>query len=78
MRPDTRAYRAREEELEWRERDPVALAEKELGRAGILPADRVAQIQRELAKEIEDAVEFAERSPEPKLEEMFTDIYAPF
>jgi TPP-dependent pyruvate/acetoin dehydrogenase alpha subunit len=78
MRPDTRAYRAREEELEWRERDPVALAEKELGRAGILSADRIAQIQREMAKEIEDAVEFAERSPEPKLEEMFTDVYAPY
>jgi pyruvate dehydrogenase E1 component alpha subunit len=77
MRPDTRAYRAREEELEWRERDPVALAERELGRAGVLPPERVAQIQRELAKEIEDAVEFAERSPEPKLEEMFTDVYAP-
>jgi TPP-dependent pyruvate/acetoin dehydrogenase alpha subunit len=38
----------------------------------------VAQIKLELAKEIEDAVTFAEQSPEPKLEEMFTDIYAPF
>ena len=40
MRPDTRAYRAREEELEWRERDPVALAERELGKAGVLSAER--------------------------------------
>jgi TPP-dependent pyruvate/acetoin dehydrogenase alpha subunit len=78
MRPDTRAYRAREEELEWRERDPVALAEKELGKAGILSAEEIARIQREVAKEIESAVEFAERSPEPDLQEMFTDVYAPF
>jgi TPP-dependent pyruvate/acetoin dehydrogenase alpha subunit len=78
MRPDTRAYRAREEELEWRERDPVALAEKELGKAGILSAEQIARIQREVAKEIEDAVEFAERSPDPDLQEMFTDVYAPF
>jgi acetoin:2,6-dichlorophenolindophenol oxidoreductase subunit alpha len=78
MRPDTRAYRAREEELEWRERDPIALAEKELTRAGVLTADRVAQVQREVAKEIEDAVEFAERSPDPDVREMFTDVYAPF
>jgi TPP-dependent pyruvate/acetoin dehydrogenase alpha subunit len=78
MRPDTRAYRAREEELEWRERDPIALAEKELGRAGVLTAERIAQVQREIAREIEEAVEFAERSPEPDLQEMFTDVYAPF
>ncbi len=78
MRPDTRAYRAREEELEWRERDPIALAERELTKAGVLTAEHVAQIQREIAKEIEDAVEFAERSPEPDLREMFTDVYAPF
>jgi TPP-dependent pyruvate/acetoin dehydrogenase alpha subunit len=78
MRPDTRAYRAREEELEWRERDPVALAERELGKAGVLSPERVAQIQREIAKEIEDAVEFAERSPDPDLREIFTDVYAPF
>jgi TPP-dependent pyruvate/acetoin dehydrogenase alpha subunit len=78
MRPDTRAYRAREEELEWRERDPIALSEKELTRAGVLTADRIAQTQREIAREIEEAVEFAERSPEPDLQEMFTDVYAPF
>ncbi len=78
MRPDTRAYRAREEELEWRERDPIALSEKELTKAGVLTTDRVAQVQREVAKEIEDAVEFAERSADPDLQEMFTDVYAPF
>ena len=78
MRPDTRAYRTREEELEWRERDPIALAERELTAAGILTAERVAQIQREVAKEIDGAVEFAERSAEPDLQEMFTDVYAPF
>ncbi|HEV8673995.1 MAG TPA: thiamine pyrophosphate-dependent dehydrogenase E1 component subunit alpha [Methylomirabilota bacterium] len=78
MRPDTRAYRQREEELEWRERDPVALAEKELGKAGLLTPERIGQIQREVAKEIEDAIEFAERSPDPDLPEMFTDVYAPY
>jgi TPP-dependent pyruvate/acetoin dehydrogenase alpha subunit len=78
MRPDTRAYRAREEELEWRERDPIALAERELGTAGVLSPERIAQIQREIAKEIEDAVAFAEHSPDPELKDMFTDVYAPF
>jgi len=78
MRPDTRAYRAAEEEAEWRKRDPVALAERELGEAGILDAGKIAEIGRATAKEIDDAVAFAERSPEPALAEMFTDVYAPY
>src|SRR5438093_1641975 len=78
MRPDTRAYRSREEEVEWRERDPVALAQKELGAAGILTAVQITEVDRQVAAEIEDAVAFAERSPEPDLQEMFTDVYAPF
>jgi TPP-dependent pyruvate/acetoin dehydrogenase alpha subunit len=78
MRPDTRAYRSREEEIEWRERDPIALAQKELGAAGILTALQIGEIDRAIATEIDGAIEFAERSPEPTLEDMFTDVYAPF
>jgi TPP-dependent pyruvate/acetoin dehydrogenase alpha subunit len=78
MRPDTRAYRAAEEEAEWRKRDPIALAERELSEAGILDTARIAEAGRAIAKEIEDAVAFAERSPEPLLAEMFTDVYAPY
>jgi pyruvate dehydrogenase E1 component alpha subunit len=79
MRPDTRAYRQREEEVEWREqRDPVAVAQQELGKAGILAREDAERIDRAIAKEIDDAVAFAERSPDPELSEMFTDVYAPF
>ena len=78
MRPDTRAYRTREEELEWRERDPITLAQKELGAAGMLTAEQVAEIDRAVAAEIEAAVQFAEQSPDPDLQEMFTDVYAPY
>jgi pyruvate dehydrogenase E1 component alpha subunit len=79
MRPDTRAYRQREEEVEWREqRDPVAVAQQELGKAAILARDDAERIDRAIAKEIDDAVAFAERSPDPELSEMFTDVYAPF
>jgi TPP-dependent pyruvate/acetoin dehydrogenase alpha subunit len=78
MRPDTRAYRSQEEEAQWRRRDPIALAERELTTAGILTAERIVEIGRAIAAEIEDAVAFAERSPDPPLAEMFTDVYAPF
>jgi TPP-dependent pyruvate/acetoin dehydrogenase alpha subunit len=78
MRPDTRAYRTAEEEQEWRKRDPIALAERELIAAGIFTADKAAEVGKAVAAEIEDAVAFAERSPDPPLEEMFTDVYAPY
>jgi len=78
MRPDTRAYRAAEEEAEWRKRDPIALAQRELTEAKILTPEKTAEIDRVIAAEIEAAVAFAERSPDPALAEMFTDVYAPF
>ena len=78
MRPDTRSYRTREEELEWRERDPIALVRKVLIGAGILTDPQVAEIDRTIAAEIDGAVAFAEGSADPDLQEMFTDVYAPF
>ncbi len=78
MRPDTRSYRTREEELEWRERDPIALARRTLTGAGVLTEAQAADIDRAVAAEIDAAVAFAERSPEPDMQEMFTDVYAPF
>jgi len=78
MRPDTRAYRAAEEEAEWRKRDPIALAQRELTEAKILTPEKTAEIDRVIAAEIEAAVAFAERSPDPALAEMFTDVYAPY
>ena len=78
MRPDTRAYRAAEEEAEWRKNDPIALAQRELTDAKILTPEKTAEIDRAIAAEIEAAVAFAERSPDPALAEMFTDVYAPY
>ncbi len=78
MRPDTRAYRSAEEEAEWRRRDPIALAHQELTAAGVLTPEKVAEIDRQIAAEIDEAVAFAERSPDPPMAEMFTDVYAPY
>jgi len=78
MRPDTRAYRTREEELSWRDRDPIALARKVLVGAGVLTEAKAAEIDRAITAEIDAAVLFAENSPEPDRAEMFTDVYGPF
>jgi len=69
-RSDARGYRAREEEAEWKERDPIARL-----RAGLADVDAAA-IEAAVEEEIEDAVEFARSSPEPDPEELLGDVYA--
>jgi len=42
----------------------------------ILSADKAEEIQRAVQAEIEEAVRFAEESPEPELSELLEDVYA--
>ena len=69
-RSDARGYRAREEEAEWKQRDPIARLRAELAE------DDAAAMEAAVEEEIEDAVEFARSSPEPDPEELLGDVYA--
>jgi len=69
-RSDARGYRARDEEAEWKERDPVARLRAEL------PEDVAAAIEVAIEAELDDAVEFARGSPDPDPEELPGDVYA--
>ena len=66
------------EELElWRSRDPIrrfadALAERQL----VAPA-RIAEIEAEAIREVEEAADFALGSPFPNPDAALTDVYAP-
>ena len=66
------------EELElWRSRDPIlrfadALAERQL----VAPA-RIAEIEAEAIREVEEAADFALGSPFPDTDAALTDVYAP-
>ena len=68
-------YRSKREERIWQERDPIKnlrrrlLAEKRVAEA------RLDQIDAEVGAVIEDAVKFADESPEPLLEEITKDVY---
>jgi TPP-dependent pyruvate/acetoin dehydrogenase alpha subunit len=74
--PDTRSYRTKEEEAEWKARCPVEGFEQKLLREGVLEAARVAAIRQEILEEVEASVRFAEESPLPGLESIEEDIYA--
>jgi TPP-dependent pyruvate/acetoin dehydrogenase alpha subunit len=69
-RSDARGYRAREEEAEWKARDPIARLRAEL------PEDDAAAIDAAIEAELDDAVEFARRSPDPDPAELLGDVYA--
>ncbi len=72
---DPMSYRSREEEEMWKRRDPILAFQKVLRAEGFMPDD-FAEIERSVEKEIEEAVEFAENSPNPALESLHDDILA--
>ncbi|MGN7310777.1 thiamine pyrophosphate-dependent dehydrogenase E1 component subunit alpha [Alkalicoccobacillus gibsonii] len=73
---DAKKYRTREEEKEWREKDPIARYKEQLIAKGFFTEEEAEALRKEAKQEIEDSVEFAKNSPEPGLETLMEDIYA--
>lgn len=70
-------YRTEAEFRTWQAKCPIARFEKALAEEGILNAERAAGIRAELDREIAEAVDFAQASPFPTLEETAGYLYAP-
>ena len=73
---DAKKYRTREEEQEWRAKDPIARLRDVLIQEGLLTEDGAAEIKAAAKKEIEDSVEFSKESPMPTIDDLMEDIYA--
>ncbi len=69
------SYRGKEEIEEWKKRDPVKLYRTKLLAMGVLSEKDLEEINRRIEKEIEEAVVFAQNSPDPDLEDALEDIY---
>jgi len=72
---DAMIYREKEEVDEWRLKDPIGRVEKALLERGVLTEKECREIEAEVRKDVEDAVEYAENSPEPAIESIFEDIF---
>ncbi len=70
-------YRTKDEVEEHRHRDPIALLADRMRELGMLDDDRMAELEADVAAEVVDAVQFAEESPEPDADQLWTDVYAP-
>lgn len=74
---DPDRYRAKEEIERWKERDPLQLFSTRLRGWEWLDDDDLRELEREVAREVEVAVAFAESSAWEPVDEMLTDVYTP-
>jgi TPP-dependent pyruvate/acetoin dehydrogenase alpha subunit len=71
---DSEIYRSREEVELWRCRDPLTLTHATLLARGVSSSE--IQTKEEAAKhQVEDAIEFAMRSPWPEEQSVFEDLF---
>jgi len=73
-RSDANAYRDKQEEKEWLARDPLPIAQNNLKAMGALSDADIARIDDKIAREIDEATEYAQQSPLPAPEECWTDL----
>lgn len=67
--------RDEEEVASWRARDPILLWRRELAQRGVLSEADADAITARIEAEMEEAIEFAEQSPDPVPEDLMRDIY---
>jgi pyruvate dehydrogenase E1 component alpha subunit len=60
----------------WKAKDPLVSLEKSLIKESLLTGDAVERYRRDIAKEIDEAVQFAKTSPFPDPEAVSQDVYA--
>ena len=73
---DPERYRAQEEVKKWQENDPIGIFRAYLIKKKVASEAQLDEIDAKVDEETNKAVEFAEASPEPGMEELFKDIYA--
>lgn len=72
---DPAKYRTKEELEKYKDQDPIAKLQHYLIDQKLITAAQLDSIEEEVAAEIKDAVEFAEKSPLPTPDELFKDVY---
>ncbi|MEE8045199.1 MAG: pyruvate dehydrogenase (acetyl-transferring) E1 component subunit alpha [Dehalococcoidia bacterium] len=73
---DGQKYRGQEELKEWEKRDPISTFPLKLIEMGIATQDQIDEAKAGVEEAVAKAVEFAEQSPEPDLNEIHNDVFA--
>ncbi len=69
-------YRTEGEVHEWMKKDPIVKLGAYLKDAGVLPDELAEKIDQEAIAVVDDAVAFAEASPEPPLDSLYENVYS--
>lgn len=72
---DPETYRDKAEVEVWKKRDPIVTLRRRLIDEGLLTAEKADGIEAEVDSIIEDAVRFADESPEPALDTLYQYVY---
>lgn len=72
---DPERYRKSEEVKKWQESDPIGIFNKYLLDKKTASTKALDEIEARVEEEVAKAVEFAETSPEPTIDELFTNVY---
>jgi pyruvate dehydrogenase E1 component alpha subunit len=73
--PAGAVYRTKDEVEREKLRDPIVTLREQATRAGLLSDEDVKRIEKDINDLIDEAVAFADASPEPPLSELYTDIF---
>lgn len=71
-----KTYRTEEDLARWKERDPIARFQTILEDRKILSKEQAEAIDEEIKQEVEEAIKFAEESPEPPLDSLYENVYS--
>jgi pyruvate dehydrogenase E1 component alpha subunit len=74
---DAELYRSKQEVSQWKQRDPIAMFERQLREAGVLSEGDLQTIESTVGDEIADAEAFAEAGMWEPLEDLTKDVYTP-
>jgi pyruvate dehydrogenase E1 component subunit alpha len=72
---DPEEYRTKEQVEEWRKRDPIASFGKRLVDEEVLGEDDLEELDQQAIAAVDEAVQFADRSPHPDAESLYDNIY---
>jgi pyruvate dehydrogenase E1 component alpha subunit len=72
---DPEVYRDRDEVEEWRRKDPIEAFARRCVEAGVLGEREVSETREKAEATVREAVEFADRSPEPALDSLYESLY---
>jgi len=76
-RSDPRKYRTKQEEAEWKARDPIPRFAAWLVENGICSEEEIDALEKKVQHSLDQATDFALQSPMPPAEELEKFVYAP-